>query len=349
MEGSIGFTGLLTGDIECGGGSGVTPHVTATASVDANTGTPTVTVVRSGPDSAPNFDFEFQNLKGEKGDTGSQGIQGVPGPAGSPGSQGPRGFTGETGATGPQGPAGETPTITAQASVDANIGTPSVNVIQSGTILNPNFEFEFHNLRGDQGPQGNPGSAGPEGPAGPAGPGIATGGSVGQFLKKAGAGDYVTGWDDINAAEVGLDIEDCHIVTETNLQGAVEELDAGLVAVNASLTKMGTYYTTEWTASSTAGTNEQLTSKVTLPVGVYILVGSAPVLSVNTGLPINLLADNLSYIDFVGTYVNITTRSPICFMVRVTTATQVWLKTNYSSSVSYTNISESKLRYIRLA
>ena len=238
MDGSIGFTGLLEGEIECGGGSGVTPHVTATASVDDNTGTPTVTVVRSGPDSAPNFDFEFQNLKGERGETGSQGIQGIPGPAGSPGSQGPRGFTGETGATGPQGPAGETPTITAQASVDANIGTPSVTVTKTGTILNPNFEFEFHNLRGDQGPQGNPGSTGPEGPAGPAGPGIASGGTIGQFLKKAGVGDYLTEWGDITAAEVGFDVDNCQIVTSTDLQGAVEELDAECYAINQSLTQL---------------------------------------------------------------------------------------------------------------
>lgn len=236
MEGSVGFNGIINGEIDYGEGSGVTPHVTATASVDDSTGTPTVTVVRSGPDSAPNFDFAFQNLKGEKGDTGAQGIQGIPGPAGSPGSQGPRGFTGDTGATGPQGPAGETPTITAQASVDANIGTPSVSVTKTGTILNPNFEFEFHNLRGDQGPQGNPGNTGPEGPAGPAGPGIASGGTIGQFLKKAGVGDYLTEWGDITAAEVGLDIDDCQIVTHTDLQGAVEDLDAELVAVNASLT-----------------------------------------------------------------------------------------------------------------
>lgn len=241
MNGTIGFEGILTGDIEAGGGSGVTPHVTATASVDDSTGTPTVTVVRTGPDAAPNFDFAFQNLKGERGETGSQGIQGIPGPAGSPGSQGPRGFTGETGATGPQGPAGETPTITAQASVDANIGTPSVSVLQSGTILNPNFEFEFHNLRGDQGPQGNPGNTGPEGPAGPAGPGIAAGGSVGQFLKKADVGDYLTEWSDlpeVTAEDVAFDIDNCQIVTSTDLQGAVEELDAELFDVNSNLAQL---------------------------------------------------------------------------------------------------------------
>ena len=236
MEGSIGFTGLLTGDIDCGGGSGVTPHVTATASVDANTGTPTVTVVRSGPDSAPNFDFEFQNLKGEKGDTGSQGIQGIPGVAGSQGPQGPRGFTGNTGSPGPQGEPGETPEVTASASVDDTIGTPSVVVTKTGTTLAPHFSFDFHNLKGVQGPQGPQGETG-ESIVGPAGPGVASGGSVGQFLMKSGNADYLTEWSDlpvVAAEDVTYDNTDSGL-TATDVQAAVDENAASIASISSNL------------------------------------------------------------------------------------------------------------------
>lgn len=86
------------------------PVLSASATVDDNTGTPGVNASYNPLTKA--FSFAFTNLKGAKGDkgdtgeTGSQGPQGEQGPQGIQGVQGIQGPTGPAGETGPQGPAG---------------------------------------------------------------------------------------------------------------------------------------------------------------------------------------------------------------------------------------------------
>ena len=102
----------------------------------------------------------------------------------------------------------------ATASVDANVGTPSVTVTKTGGSGEPvSLDFEFHNLKGvqgEQGIQGPQGPTGPQGPQGPAGPPlpVVTSSDEGKVLTVDDQGDWVaddapTGLPDVTSADSG--------------------------------------------------------------------------------------------------------------------------------------------------
>ena len=61
--------GSLRGADGTNGTNGITPTIIASATVDSNVGTPSVSVVKTGTDASPTFTFNFTNIKGETGTT----------------------------------------------------------------------------------------------------------------------------------------------------------------------------------------------------------------------------------------------------------------------------------------
>lgn len=81
--------------------------------------------------------------------------------------------------------------LTADASVNAIAGTPSVDVTVTESGGNKNLSFAFYNLKGDKGDTGDTGPQGPKGDTGPQGPKGDTGpqGAKGEKGEKGDTGD----------------------------------------------------------------------------------------------------------------------------------------------------------------
>ena len=72
----------IKGDKGDNGQDGVTPDITATATVDQTTGNATVNVTKTGTDTHPELNFAFTGLKGERGEQGQAGAKGYKGDKG---------------------------------------------------------------------------------------------------------------------------------------------------------------------------------------------------------------------------------------------------------------------------
>lgn len=141
---------------------------------------------------------------------------------------------------------------------------------------------------------------------------------------------------------------DINVIDNLNSESSTDALSANQGRVlNNKIGNIGSYYTAAWEATENAGLNTRLTKTVTLPAGTYIVVGAFPTMS-SSNLPIgatNSGAGNVGIPSIV--YGN--SGTPVVFTIGLSQQTNVDIRSQFSSAVTFSNLDRGTFRFIRIA
>lgn len=128
---------------------------------------------------------------------------------------------------------------------------------------------------------------------------------------------------------------------------SITKLNNDLDDANNILSKLGTFYTFTWLANSSSSFQAELTNRMNLPKGSYILIGVAPIISVDS---FSLKLYSFKPINNTFEYVNVSTRSPYAYTFQVLEDnTEIVIVSGGSVSTTFSNIDQAGARAIRLS